>query len=315
VWRVTLVACTVFFLQACAPAYWLGMKLYYDKVEIPPGRVTMNIGYDATAANDHKRQLDFYSPEGGQWATVIFLHGGGWAWGDRSQTFGGSDVYANIGRFLAHQGFGAAVPSYRLIWQTDWRTQVSDVARAVAWVQHNTAERGGDPHRVFLMGHSAGAQLALRVAADPRWLTEVGGQPADICGVIAVSGAGYDLDDPVTERFDGDKTYYVQRFGGSVTEVPGKPETTAWRREASTLPLLDASDPPVLTMIATGDYPSVHHQSRLLDERLRTLGLSEGFVIVPRVNHLRIVLELSRADHVAGPAILKFLRETTCPRR
>jgi arylformamidase len=184
----------------------------------------------------------------------------------------------------------------------------------VAWVQHNTAARGGDPRRVFLMGHSAGAQLALRVAADPRWLTEVGGQPANICGVIAVSGAGYDLDDPVTRRLDGDKAYYVQRFGGSVTEVAGKPETIAWRREGSLLPFLDASDPPVLTMIAAGDYPSVHHQMRLADERLRDLGLSKGFVIVPRVNHSRIALELSRGDHVAGPAILEFLRESACPR-
>ena len=103
----------------------------------------------------------------------------------------------------------------------------------------------------------------------------------------------------------------MQRFGGSITEVADKPETMAWRREASVLPLLDASDPPVLTMIATDDYPSVHRQSRLADERLRALGLSKGFVIVPKVDHLRIVLELSRSDHVAGPAILKFLRETS----
>ena len=53
---------------------------------------------------------------------------------------------------------------------------------------------------------------------------------------------------------------------------------------------------------------------RFTNERLRALGLSKGFVIVPNVNHGRIVLELSRSDHVAGPAILKFLRETQCPR-
>jgi acetyl esterase/lipase len=313
-WRVTMMAVGLLCLQACAPVYWLGMKVYYDKVEIPPDRVTMNIGYDATAPDDHKRQLDLFVPEGAQWATVVFLHGGGWAWGDRAQRFGGGDVYGNIGRFLAHEGFGAAIPSYRLIWKTDWRTQVTDVARAVAWVQQNMASRGGDPRRVFLMGHSAGAQLALRLAADPQWLKEVGGEPNGICGVVAVSGAGYDLEDRVTEKFDATNTYYVQRFGGSITEVAGKPETMAWRREASVLPLLDATDPPVLTMIATGDYPSLQHQNRLADERLRGLGLSKGFVIVPNVNHLRIVLELSRSDHVAGPAILKFLRNTPCPR-
>jgi acetyl esterase/lipase len=274
----------------------------------------MNIGYDATAPNDHKRQLDLYVPERGQWATVVFLHGGGWAWGDRAQRFGGSDVYGNIGRFLADQGFGAAVASYRLIWTTDWRTQMTDVARAVAWVQQHAAARGGDPRRLFLMGHSAGAQLALRLAADPRWLTDVGGDPHGICGVVAVSGAGYDMEDRLTERLDGDNRYYVQRFGGSITEVADKPETMAWRRDASVLPLLDASDPPVLPVIASRDYPSVHRQTRLADERLRALGLSKNLVIVPDTDHRRIVLELSRSDHVAGPAVLKFLRETPCPR-
>ena len=69
--------------------------------------------------------------------------------GDRAQKFGGADVYGNIGRFLASEGFGAAIISYRLLWTTDWRTQAMDAARAVAWVEQNIAARGGDPRRIF----------------------------------------------------------------------------------------------------------------------------------------------------------------------
>jgi acetyl esterase/lipase len=290
------------------------MRVLYDKVEIPRDRVTMNIGYDPAALDDHKRQLDLYLPEGRGWPTVIFIHGGGWAWGDRAQTFGGQDVYGNIGRFLAREGFGAAVISYRLIWKTDWRTQATDVARAVTWVHQNIAARGGDPRKVFLMGHSAGAQLAMRIAVDPQWLAGVGAEPQAICGVVAVSGAGYDLEDRVAERLDQDERYYVQRFGGSVREDLGAPATYAWRREASVLPSLDAADPPFLSMMAEGDYASIQHQVRLADERLGKLGLSRGFVIVANTTHERIVLELSRGDHVAGPAVLKFLRDMPCPR-
>jgi acetyl esterase/lipase len=299
------------FSAACAPVHWLGIRVYYDEVPIPADRVAMNIGYDPEDRTDHKRQLDLYSPAGRNWPTVVFIHGGGWAWGDRAQRFGGADVYGNIGRFLASEGFGAAVISYRLIWETDWLTQATDVARAVAWVQHNVAGRGGDPSRVFLMGHSAGAQLAMRVAVDPRWLTEVKGDPHGICGVVAVSGAGYDLEDRIAERLDGDDRYYVERFGASVLES-GDGATTAWRREASVLPSVDAGDPPFLSMIADGDYPSVHHQARLADERLARFGLSKGFVIVRNSDHQRVVLEMSRPNRAASTAILKFLRETRC---
>jgi len=302
-------------LSGCAPVYWVAMKFIYNKVEIPPNRVVMNIGYDPSAPDDPKRQLDLYLPEGRDWPTVVFIHGGGWAWGDRTQKFGGADVYGNIGRFLATQGYGAAVISYRLIWKTDWRTQATDVARAVAWVQQNIGSRAGDARKVFLMGHSAGAQLAMRTAADPTWLASVGGSAERLCGVVAVSGAGYDLEDRITERLDQDKTYYVERFGGSVKEIDDNPATRAWRREATVLPFLDANDPPFLSMMAAHDYASIQHQVRMADERMTKLGISRGFVIIPKVDHERIVVELSRPrGGVTTPAILKFLRDTPCPR-
>jgi acetyl esterase/lipase len=291
------------------------MKFMYDKVEIPADRVVMNIGYDPVAADDHKRQLDLYLPATRDFATVVFIHGGGWAWGDRSQKFGGADVYGNIGRFLASEGYGSAVISYRLIWKTDWRTQATDVARAVAWVERNIAARGGDPRKIFLMGHSAGAQLAMRVAVDSWWLKSVAGTADGICGVVTVSGAGYDMEDAVTERLDGDKNYFNQRFGGSVKEKDDDPTTRAWRREASVLHHLDAGDPPFLSVMAGQDYASIQRQMRLADERLQKLGLSKGFVIVPNVDHEKIVLRLSKNDETTSPPILEFLRFSPCPRR
>jgi arylformamidase len=189
------------------------------------------------------------------------------------------------------------------------------VARAVAWVQRSIGVRGGDRRRVFLFGHSAGARLAMRVAIDKRWMTSVDGRAQDICGVVAVSGAGYDMEDREREPLEEDGSYFGQRFGGSVEEDPLDPATTAWRRDASVLPFLDADDPPVLSMLADGDLPLVHWQTRLAHARLRQLGLSRGLVVVPDANHEKMVIELSRPDHVAGPAVLKFLRETPCPRQ
>ncbi|MFN7979253.1 MAG: alpha/beta hydrolase [Vicinamibacterales bacterium] len=291
---------------ACAPVYWVGAKLLYDKAPAPP-RTLLALSYDPTAPDDPKRQLDLYLPAGRDFPLVVFVHGGGWAWGDRTQSFGGADVYRNIGRFLADRGIGAAVVGYRLVWPLDWQSQVGDVARAVAWVQAHAAEYGGRPGRVFLMGHSAGAQLAARVATDPSWLEREHGDPAGICGVVAVSGAGYDLGDIETYRDGFDPLYFAERFGGS--RLDG-----TWWHDASVLPWLDAGDPPFLVVNATGESRGLRRQSALFDAALRKAGIATTRVVVRGSSHERIILELSRADKTAGPASLAFIRDTPCPR-
>ena len=105
--------------QGCAPAYWLGARVLYDKAPSPPA-VELNVSYDPAAPADPKRQLDLYLPGTRDFPTVVFVHGGGWAWGDRTQTFGGADVYRNVGRFLAGRGIATAVIGYRLVWPLDW---------------------------------------------------------------------------------------------------------------------------------------------------------------------------------------------------
>lgn len=297
---------SVVTLQGCAPVYWFGARLLYDKAPAPPS-IELNVPYDPAAPDDPKRQLDLYLPGGRDFPLVVFVHGGGWAWGDRTQSFGGADVYRNIGRFLASQGVGAAVVGYRLVWPLDWQSQVGDVARAVAWVQAQAATRGGSKDRIFLMGHSAGAQLAARVATDPAWLEREGGAPAGICGVVAVSGAGYDLGDIDTYRDGFDPLYFAERFGGS--RLDG-----SWWRDASVVPWLDAGDPPFLVVSATGESAGLRRQSRLLHAALQKAGVQTSLVTVRGSSHERIILELSRADKTAGPAVLRFLRDTACPR-
>ncbi|MCC6989693.1 MAG: alpha/beta hydrolase [Acidobacteria bacterium] len=304
--RLALALAVVLTCQACAPVYWLGARVLYEKAPSPPS-VRLDVPYDPAAPDDPKRQLDLYLPGGRDFPLVVFVHGGGWAWGDRTQSFGGADVYRNIGRFLASQGIGTAVIGYRLVWPMDWQSQVGDVARALAWVQAHAQEQGGRPDRVFLMGHSAGAQLAARVATDPAWLAAAHGSIGGICGVVAVSGAGYDLGDIDTYRKGFDPLYFAERFGGS--RLDG-----TWWHDASVTPFLDAGDPPFLVVSATGESAGLRRQSALIHEQLGKAGVPSTFVTVKGSSHERIILELSRADKTAGPAVLKFLRDTPCPR-
>ncbi len=128
-----------------------------------------------------------------------------------------------------------------------------------------------------------------------------------VCGVAAVSGAGYDLGDIDTYRKGFDPLYFAERFGGS--RLDG-----TWWRDASVVPWLDALDPPFLIVSATGESAGLRRQSALFHEQLGKAGVPSTLVTVRGSSHARIILELSRDDKTAGPAVLKFLRDTPCPR-
>ena len=136
----------------------------------------------------------------------MFVHGGNWDSGDKNYRPGGADVYANIDRFDAARGLGVAGDNSRLQPAVTGPLQVDDVRVAMAWVRGNIERSGGQPDRIFLMGHSAGAHLASLAA-----LTTA---DSGIRGVIAVSGATLDLADEQTYQLGADREYYRTRFQG-----------------------------------------------------------------------------------------------------
>ncbi len=164
------------------------MRTLYEKTAALAEHQLIDLAYREDEGSDPvKHRLDLFLPEGEGWPVLVFVHGGGWTAGDKSLRAGGADVYSNIGRFYAAQGFGTAVINYRLQPAVTWREQVDDVARAVAWVHANIAEHGGDPDAIFLIGHSAGAQLSTFVALDRRPLEKLGVSPDVLCGVVPVA--------------------------------------------------------------------------------------------------------------------------------
>lgn len=290
-------------LNGCAVYKWVGIKFLYDEAELPAAQEIEDLRYKTDSALE-KHRLDLFLPDSTVvgWPTVVFIHGGGWVEGDKDLSVGGADVYGNIGRFFARRGIGAATINYRLLPKVEWPVQIADVAEAVAWVQAHIADYGGRPDALFLMGHSAGAQLATRVALDETPLRDAGGDPSAICGVIPVSGAALDLVDERTYELDDDPGYYPRRFG----TVPD------WKKAASPVSFIRPDAPPFLIIYAEGEGPSFHRQSNLLKTALEEAGVSTRLVIVPGESHERIVLALSRDDKTAGPAMLEFVRSLEC---
>jgi acetyl esterase/lipase len=125
-------------------------------------RVTRNIPYVDAA---HERQvLDVFSAvDGKNLPVVVWIHGGGWVTGDKT------DVQIKPKTFV-DKGFVFVSVNYRMLPEVDMGTIVRDVAKSIRWVHDHVADYGGDPKRLFIMGHSAGAQLAALICTDDRYL-------------------------------------------------------------------------------------------------------------------------------------------------
>lgn len=131
--------------------------------------------------------LDIYAPEKAKNLPVVFwIHGGGWQAGDKS------DVETKPKWFVEH-GFVFVSTNYRLLPEVGMGTLIRDCAKSFGWVQKHIAEHGGDPKRVLVGGHSAGAQLAAILCTDDRYLKEVGADFSSLIGCVPVDGDTYDI--------------------------------------------------------------------------------------------------------------------------
>ncbi len=148
----------------------------------PRGGLT--ITRDVAYQSGDRGALDIYRPKdtGARTPVVVFIYGGGWDSGRKAD-------YAFAGEALARQGFLTIVPDYRLYPEVRWPAFLEDNAAAVAWAKAHAAEYGGDPDKLVLMGHSAGAYNAVELAVDRRWLGKVGLDPSrDLRGVVGLAG-------------------------------------------------------------------------------------------------------------------------------
>lgn len=163
--------------------------------------VTRDIPYGAGAF----RLLDVYRPktEAAPRPIILFLYGGRWSSGSRSQ-------YRFVAEALTKHGYVVVIPEYRLYPQTLFPGFIEDAAQSLAWAHEHARDYGGDPARLFVMGHSAGAHIASMLNYDERYLRAVGGEPWWIHGFIGLAGP-YDflpLTDPVLETIFGPADRY-----------------------------------------------------------------------------------------------------------
>jgi acetyl esterase/lipase len=129
------------------------------------------------------QRLDVYRPAHAapRVPVIVFWYGGSWTQGSRQD-------YRFVGAALAGLGYVVVIPDYRLYPTVRFPQFLADAAHAVAWVERHAADYGGDPHRIVLMGHSAGAHMAAMLALNDTYLLKAGADPKDLRALIGLSG-------------------------------------------------------------------------------------------------------------------------------
>ncbi|MDA0915599.1 MAG: alpha/beta hydrolase [Proteobacteria bacterium] len=217
---------------------------------------------------------------------IVFVHGGSWNKGD-------PENYSFIGRAFAPEGFVVVLVAYRLHPEAVYPAMIEDTAAAIAWTQANITKHGGDPSRIVISGHSAGAYNVAMTALEARWLTEAGGSAEQIAGVVGLAGP-YDF-----YPFDSDST---RASFGHVPQGEVTQPVTHVRDDA----------PPTLLVHGEADMLVEPRNSRELAKRLESAGSKVETLYLKDADHNQPLLALAspwRSNSKVFRAFVEFARD------
>jgi len=257
-------------------------------------KVDRDITYSESGGE--RTKLDVYAPgEGENHPVVVWVHGGGWRRGNKS-------LVGEKPRGFNDQGYVLVCVNYRLPPGATYKEEAEDVARAVRWVRDHAKEHGGDPNRIALGGHSAGAHLAALVATDGRYLEKAGMKLADLSGVILLDGAAYDVPRQIEQaRLPALRSLYVNAFT----------EDEAAQRDASPVSHVAKGKgiPPFLILHVARRFDS-REQANELAAKLRDAGARARVVAAEGKTHATINRELGKPGDAPTREVFAFLKDS-----
>jgi acetyl esterase/lipase len=259
------------FVAGCSPANVLNAFGESDA-----RRLVADVAY----GSDPRQRLDIYVPnkEPGPYPVVLFFYGGSWNSGARAD-------FRFVGDALAARGVLTIIADYRLYPQVRYPEFLEDNAQAAAWTIANVEAQGGDPTRIYLMGHSSGAYNAAMLALDPRWLAKVGVSTNAFAGFIGLAGP-YDFL-PIGNR-DVQPVFFY----------PNSPPDSQ--------PILYAgrgSPRSFLAVPANDDLVDPERNTHQLAQKLAANGVPVTYKSYPRVSHVTLIGAMSRPLRWLAPVL------------
>lgn len=260
--------------------------------------VKRNIPYAEPA--QERQMLDVYAPPNAKNLPVVFwIHGGGWQAGDKTS------VQLKPKAFV-DKGFVFVSTNYRLLPNVEMETIFRDIAKSIRWVHAHIAEHGGDPNRLLVMGHSAGAQLAALISIDDRYLKSEGLSLAIIKGCVPVDGDTFDvpaiIETAETRRrvhgLPQAKVGHREKFGNDPAKHRDYSAVTHVARGKGIPPFL---------ILHVAEHPDTSAQAQRLGNALKDAGVPVTVFGGRETTHNKINADLGLPDDPATKALFDFL--------
>nr|WP_316639830.1 alpha/beta hydrolase [uncultured Roseateles sp.] len=267
--------------------------LYAPRIAEKEPYVNLRVERDIAYGPDERNLLDVFAPAGDDGKAkpvIVFVHGGAYVGGNR-RTGPASPFYDNVMLWAARHGMVGVNMTYRLAPKNAWPSGAQDIGQAIIWVHDNIARRGGDPARVFLFGHSAGASHVASYIARPEFHRVAG---SGLAGAMLLSGAYR-----ITAELVGQSPTYPSYFGTD-------PDHYAQR---SSLEGLLASSLPLWVGSAELDVPQFKQQAELLREGLRGAGRSFRTAIFAGHSHMSEAYSIHSDDRSVEDALMDFVND------
>lgn len=253
--------------------------------------------------NGHDRHvLDIYTPEnsaGENLPVMFWIHGGGWQAGDKN------DV-ALKPKVLSERGFVFVSTNYRLLPEVEMDVLIGDVAKSLGWVHKNIAKYGGDPNRIFVGGHSAGAQLAALICIDDRYLAKQDVPMSVLRGCVPVDGDTYDIPKIIMTAEHRQAIYGGKMFTFGHRQKFGNDPEKHVDFSAVTHVAKDKGIPPFLILYFSGN-PDTRAQAHRLESVLREAEIPAKAFGKGDSNHSRLNNDLGVPDDSATQELYEFL--------
>jgi arylformamidase len=276
----------------CAGLSVLAADLQAPRAAIP--RIDRDIAY--AQPKNERQTLDVYAPAAGKQLPVVFwLHGGGWQRGDKSE------VHLKAQAFV-ERGFVFTSSNYRFVPNATMQQMTADVAKSIRWVYDHAAEYGGDPNSIFVMGWSAGAQLAALVCTDDRYLKAEGLALSNIKGCVPVDA---DTFYPALQIDTADARAGGKKPSGYRSKFPEGSD-----KELSSVLYVakDKGIPPFLILHIDGRPESgTAIQAQILANALRVASVPVQIVAGEGKTHNTLNEDLGRPDDKPTKALFEFV--------
>lgn len=254
---------------------------------IPPQRVIRDVAYGTHPRQRLDVHLPATTPEGAL-PVLVFVHGGGFVAGDKGGP--GRPLHDNIGRFAVEHGCIGVTMNYRFAPEHAFPAGAHDVASAVAFVSGMISSHGGDPARIVVMGHSAGAAHVATCVASP----EISSRAAGLCAAVLSSG----IYDPAALVGEVNTAYYGV-------------DPSAWPAMASREGLCSTTLP-LMFLVAEFDPTDFHRQAVLVaTDYVDVHGRLPNLVIGKGHNHFSSPAHYGTVDNELANQVASFIESVT----